>query len=104
MRATWPTNAPLVEGALPPAVFTRWIKEVLAKMPGPSAVRALSRNHGMEFVSTVTAPDGGKAPTTLLPLLLCQAGPAKWIATTLPSSSNSVASGTALAQVVPFQV
>src|SRR6059058_948816 len=102
MAATWPTNAPLVEGALPPVVFTRWMKVVSAKMPGPSGLFALSRSHGMALGSTVTA-FGGKAPTTVLPLLLCHVGPAKWIVTT-PLAWNSSASGTADPQLEPFHV
>ena len=69
----------------------------------PSAyVNVVRRNHGMALGSTMTA-FGGKAPTTWLPLLLSQVGPAKWIATT-PSALNSVASGTAVPQLEPFQV
>src|SRR5206468_13031292 len=101
-RATCPTNAPFADGALPPDVFSRWMKVVLAKMPGPSVLLALSRSHGMALGSTVTA-FGGKAPTTWLPLLLCHVGPAKWIAT-MPSAWNSMASGTAAPQLVPFHV
>src|SRR5438093_769113 len=88
--------------ALPPDVFTRWMKVVLAKMPGPSGLFASSRSHGMALGSTVTA-FGGKAPTTVLPLLLCHVGPPKWIAT-MPLALNRTASGTAVPQLVPFHV
>jgi hypothetical protein len=56
------------------------MKVVSAKMPGPTVNSGteLSRSHGMAFVSTVTL-FGGSAPTTLLPLLLFHAGPAKWV-------------------------
>src|SRR5688572_6820466 len=98
-------KVPFTDGVLPPAVFTRCIRDVSAKMPGP-CVRFgsdASSSHGMESRSTMT-DCGGKAPTTWLPLLLVHVGPPEWLETMLPSSSNRVALGTAGPQSAPFHV
>jgi hypothetical protein len=67
---------------------------------GPAAVEAAaSRTQGMALGSTVTLFSA--RPTTVLPSLACQVGPAKWVMMSLPWSLYRFARGAAKPQAKP---
>ena len=50
------------------------------------------------------ATPASRCPTTVLPSWACQVGPPKWVATSLPLSSNRSARGASKLQLAPVSV
>jgi hypothetical protein len=74
----------------------------LAKIPSPLVLAALSKSCGTEF-AVADGANAIRAPTTELPSVDFQVGPAKWVPAALHDESKSVASGALSVQeyVVP---
>lgn len=70
-----PITEPGAVGAMPPVVFTRWMKVTELKIPAPSVETFWSINQVMAVESGVHPLPGMCAATTLLPLLLSHVGP-----------------------------
>ena len=81
-----------VVGAMPPWVSERRMNSTLVMMPEPETVAALRRSQGIA-VGSGEAAFWSSSPSTELPSLDFQMGPAPWVPTGLPEVSISVASG-----------
>src|SRR5476649_1475903 len=81
-----------LDGATPPLVSARRMKDAVARPPVPSWLLAFNRSQGIAPAAGASARVT-TSPTTEAPSLVFQVGPAKCVATRSPFLSNRLASG-----------